>query len=82
MWQAMALAPPPEKPSIGILVAGYSFGQVLPESWLVNINAGDCPPPSLVQPQGSVSCFYDGQPEAISRFCRDMVKDFAVYFKI
>ncbi|HTU92258.1 MAG TPA: hypothetical protein VMF69_19410 [Gemmataceae bacterium] len=58
----------PDKPSIGILIAGYSFGQGLPESWLVNINGGDCPAPSLGQSQESVSCFYDGQPEAISRF--------------
>lgn len=66
--EAYGGGPAPDKPSIGILVAGYSFGQGLPESWLVNINGGDCPVPSLVQSQESVSCFYDGQPEAISRF--------------
>lgn len=56
------------KPSMGILIAGYSTGQGLPESWLVRIIEGDCPAPSLVQPQDQVGCFFDGQPEAISRF--------------
>jgi hypothetical protein len=58
------------KPSLGILVAGYSFGQGLPESWLIRINEGDCPAPALAQPQDNVGCFWDGQPEAIHRFLR------------
>jgi hypothetical protein len=57
----------PGKPSLGILVAGYSTGQGLPESWLVHINEGNCLSPSLAQPQGQAGWFFDGQPEAISR---------------
>jgi len=55
------------KPSTGILVAGYSAGQGLPESWQVRIQEGDCPAPTLAQPQDQVGCFVDGQPEAICR---------------
>lgn len=58
----------PGKPSTGILVAGYSVGQGLPESWQVRIQEGDCPAPTLAQPQDQVGCFVDGQPEAICRF--------------
>lgn len=56
------------KPSLGILVAGYSVGQALPESWLIRINEGECPAPMLVQSQDQVGCYWDGQPEAINRF--------------
>ena len=55
------------KPSLGILIAGYSANQGLPEAWLIRINEGECPPPALVQPQAQVRCFWDGQPEAIHR---------------
>jgi hypothetical protein len=66
--QAYGAGAAANKPSMGILVAGYSVGQLLPEAWLIQVNQGDCPLPSLAQPPDQVGCFADGQPEAIHRF--------------
>jgi hypothetical protein len=57
----------PGKPSLGVVVAGYSSGQGLPESRLIRINEGDCPDPTVVQAQDDNGCWWDGQPEAIHR---------------
>lgn len=60
----------PGKPSMGILIAGYSHDAGLPESWLITVAEGDCQNPVQVQPQDNVGCYFDGQPEAIQRFLR------------
>ncbi len=58
----------PQKPTLGFLVAGYSSGQALPESWKVLIAPDGCDEPEVIQKRDEDTGVYaDGQPEAIAR---------------
>ena len=58
----------PQKPSLGYLIAGYSSGRDLPETWRIVIDEnGNSPPPELQQPEDATGIFWSGMPEAVQR---------------
>lgn len=52
---------------MGMIVAGYSSGAQLSETWLLEIRDGDCQPPSLIIGQGMSNVYAGGDPEAFFR---------------
>jgi hypothetical protein len=58
---------PPERPSLGLLVAGFSTGADLAEVYRIEINAGTCPAPILAKPAPETGYLWYGQPEALNR---------------
>jgi hypothetical protein len=59
------------KPSAGVqfgfIVAGYSAGEQLSETWLIQIADGGCNPPEQVIDRGVTNTYAAGDPEAFSR---------------
>ncbi|MET4636586.1 hypothetical protein [Kaistia defluvii] len=51
----------------GMIIAGYSAGAQLSETWSFVIENGQSPPPTVVIPQGAATVFAGGDPELISR---------------
>ena len=58
---------PPDRPSLGLLVAGFSTGADLAEVYRIEINAGVCPAPILAKPAAETGYLWYGQPEALNR---------------
>jgi hypothetical protein len=61
------LKPSDAKPTIGIMVAGYSAGETLGEGWTVTIENGESRDPILLRAQGDVGINWGGEQESISR---------------
>lgn len=57
----------PDPPALGFLVAGYSAGELLAESYQVEMTKAGCPPPTLQQSTDTVGLYVNGQPEAVVR---------------
>jgi hypothetical protein len=57
----------PSKPSLGLIVAGYSAGDDLAEAWQIEIIGGECSEPTRLSSREDVSLTWRGQPEAITR---------------
>lgn len=56
-----------QKPALGLLVAGYSAGEDLPEEWRIDIKKGVCPNAQLVRAKDVCGISWNGEPEAITR---------------
>jgi hypothetical protein len=62
------LAPAPsQRPSLGLLVAGFSKGADLAEVYRIEINDGNCPAPILAKPADETGYLWYGQPDALNR---------------
>ncbi|MBA3975527.1 MAG: hypothetical protein C0504_15075 [Candidatus Solibacter sp.] len=61
------LPPNAPKPSLGILVGGYSKGRSLGEGWMVQIENGSARTPQLLRKEHEVGITWGGEAEAISR---------------
>jgi len=57
----------PERPSLGLLVAGFSTGADLAEVYRIDIHDGDCPEPFLAMATAATGYLWHGQPEALNR---------------
>ncbi len=58
----------PQKPPLGLIVAGYSSGGDLAEEYRIEISdEGECGEPVEVRPREQCGATWNGQPEAISR---------------
>jgi hypothetical protein len=57
----------PQKPALGITVAGYSAGGRHAEEWLIEIEGANAPQPRLLRPAAESGFQVGGQPQAISR---------------
>lgn len=55
------------KPTLGIMVGGYSAGKNLAEGWLLMIENGIANEPQLLRPEGDVGINWGGEGESISR---------------
>jgi hypothetical protein len=55
------------KPSLGIMLGGYSGGESLGEGWLLTIENGESKGPRLVRPKGEVGINWGGEGESIAR---------------
>lgn len=55
------------KPSLGIMVAGYSSQKSLGEGWLLAIENGIEKKPTLLQPEGHVGITWGGEGESTAR---------------
>jgi hypothetical protein len=58
---------PPERPSLGLLLAGFSAGADLAEVYRIEINNGNCPAPILAKPAAETGYLWYGQPDALNR---------------
>jgi hypothetical protein len=61
------LAPNEPRPSIGIMVAGYSAGKSLGEAWLIPIENGVLRDVQLLRKEGDVGISWGGEGESIAR---------------
>lgn len=61
------LGPNEPKPTIGIMVAGYSGGESLGEGWLLTIENGVSKGPQLLRQKGDVGINWGGEGESIGR---------------
>jgi hypothetical protein len=59
--------PPNPKPTLGILIGGYSSGQSLAEGWNVTIRGGKADKPSRLRAEGEVGINWGGEAEAVAR---------------
>jgi hypothetical protein len=57
----------PNKPPIGFMVGGYSFGSDFPEEWKIDIIEGKIVGPEKVRGENQVGLTWNGEPEAITR---------------
>lgn len=57
----------PQKPYLGLIIAGYSAGAPLAEAYQVTMDNGVCPDPLLLIPQDTNGTVWNGQPEAVQR---------------
>lgn len=58
----------PQRPTLGYLVAGYSAGRDLPETWRIVVDEnGSSPAPELLQPDDETGIAWSGMPEAVQR---------------
>ena len=65
---AGASAPaPPQRPSLGLLIAGFSSGADLAEIYRIEINDGHCPAPILAKAADETGYLWYGQPDALNR---------------
>lgn len=55
------------KPTLGIVIGGYSTAGDFAEEWRIDIQSGRCNGPRLWKPPSTYGVSWDGQPEAISR---------------
>jgi hypothetical protein len=62
-----APAPPPPRPSLGLLIAGFSQGADLAEVYRIEINDGNCPAPILAKSAAETGYLWYGQPDALNR---------------
>jgi hypothetical protein len=61
-------APPaPDRPSLGLLIAGFSSGADLAEVFRIEINNGNCPAPILAKAAADTGYLWYGQPDALDR---------------
>ncbi len=58
---------PPQRPSLGLLIAGFSKGADLAEIYRIEINDGKCPGPILAKPAAETGYLWYGQPDALNR---------------
>jgi len=58
---------PPQRPSLGLLIAGFSPGADLAEIYRIEINNGNCPAPILEKAAEDAGYLWYGQPEALDR---------------
>jgi hypothetical protein len=65
--QVDRLAPTVPKPTLGILLGGYSVGKSLGEGWTVQIENGVPKAPQLLRKEQEVGITWGGEGEAISR---------------
>lgn len=61
------LQPTDPRPSIGMMVAGYSAGETLGEGWMVAMENGEAKEPQLLRAKGDVGINWGGEGESISR---------------
>lgn len=58
----------PQKPSMGLIVAGFSSGASIADEYKIEVGAGGvCTGPTLVRPAGAGGAFWAGEPEAVAR---------------
>ncbi len=57
----------PEKPFLGFMIVGYSYGEPLAEEWMIEIQNGKCKGPYLVRKPNEVGITWNGETEAITR---------------
>jgi hypothetical protein len=57
----------PARPSLGLLIAGFSTGADLAEVYRIEINDGNCPAPILAQSAEATGYLWYGQPDALDR---------------
>jgi hypothetical protein len=55
------------KPSLGMVIGGYSTRGDFAEEWRIDIQNGSCDGPRLWKPPSTYGVSWDGQPEALSR---------------
>ena len=55
------------KPSLGILLGGYSSGKSLGEGWMIQIEKGVSKQPVLLRKEDQVGITWGGESEAVSR---------------
>jgi hypothetical protein len=67
MSQVQQLSPNEPKPSIGIMLGGYSSGQRLGEGWLLAIENGVSKGPQRLREKGEVGINWGGEGESIAR---------------
>jgi hypothetical protein len=58
---------PPQRPSLGLLIAGFSAGADLAEVYRIEINDGICPAPILAKSAEETGYLWYGQPDALNR---------------
>jgi hypothetical protein len=58
---------PPQRPSLGLLIAGFSAGADLAEVYRIEINDGNCPAPILAKAAAETGYLWYGQPDALNR---------------
>jgi hypothetical protein len=58
---------PPQRPSLGLLIAGFSAGADLAEVYRIEINDGSCPAPILAKSAAETGYLWYGQPDALNR---------------
>lgn len=54
-------------PFLGMVVAGYSAGEILPIELAIDMGSAGCGPPTPLQPQDECGFSVQGQPEAVMR---------------
>jgi len=57
----------PQKPYLGLIVAGYSAGEPLAEAYQITMDDGTCPEPLLLLSQEANGVVWNGQTEAVQR---------------
>jgi len=63
-----AFAAWPQKPVMGLVVAGYGSGSAMADEYKIDVDAaGNCPPPILVRPSTECGAMWAGEPEAVTR---------------
>jgi len=63
-----AFAAWPQKPLMGVIIAGYSAGSAMADEYKIEIDqAGVCTGPVLVRANSDCGSFWAGEPEAIAR---------------
>jgi hypothetical protein len=67
MSHVSGLAPAQPKPTFGMMVAGYSAGQRLPEAWQISIENGAPKDLKRLRAPGEIGIDWGGNGEAISR---------------
>lgn len=67
MRHVQQLGPNEPKPTLGIMVSGYSAGKSLGEGWLLAIENGVAKKPHLLRPEGDVGITWGGEGESIAR---------------
>jgi hypothetical protein len=60
--------PQPERPALGFIIGGYSYGATMAEEWRIDIQQGGrCAGPVKVRELHECGINWNGEPEAISR---------------
>ena len=67
MSHVQQLEPNEPKPSLGIMLGGYSAGESLGEGWLLTIEKGVSKGPQLLRQKGEVGINWGGEGESIAR---------------
>jgi len=67
MRQIANLGPGEAKPTLGIMVGGYSAGRSLAEAWVISIVNGVPAAPQLLRPEEDVGVNWGGEGESIAR---------------